>query len=256
MAAKASPTKRTFMRDYQRGFVVLLAALTSIALTARLGFWQLDRAAQKVAMQTALASRAQLPVLYAKALARTPAAADEQQYRRVDVAGRWLPERTVFLDNRQMDGRVGFFVVTPLLIEGNADAVLVQRGWVPRHFDDRTALPAIPSAPGRVEVVGSVASPPSRLYQFEGAASGPIRQNLDVVAFARETGLALLPLSIQQYDTPGTPRDILLRDWPPPASDVQKHYGYAFQWFAIAIGIAALHVWYRHIRPRRQRPVA
>ena len=235
---------------------MLLAALASIALTARLGFWQLDRAAQKVAMQTALASRAQLPVLGAQALARTSAAADGQHYRRIDVAGRWLPERTVFLDNRQMDGRVGFFVVTPLLIEGSADAVLVQRGWVPRHFDNRTTLPAIASAPGRVEIAGSIAPPPSRLFQFEGAASGPIRQNLELGEFARETSLALLPLSIQQHDAPGMPKDILLRDWPAPASDVQKHYGYAFQWFAIAIGIAALHVWYRHIRPRRQRPSA
>jgi len=244
------------MRDYRRGLVVLLAAVASITLTARLGFWQLDRAAQKAAMQAALATRGQLPLLDAQALARTPAGAGAQHYRRVAVAGRWLAERTVFLDNRQMDGKVGFFVVTPLLIDGSADAVLVQRGWVPRHFDNRTTLPAIPSAPDRVEVVGSIAPPPSRLFQFEGAASGPIRQNLELDAFARETGLALLPLSIQQHDAPGTPKDILLRDWPAPASDVQKHYGYAFQWFAMAIGIAILYVWYRHIRPRRQRAAA
>ena len=244
------------MRDYRRGLVVLLAALASVTLTARLGFWQLDRAAQKVAMQTALAARARLPVVDARGLARTPAAADAQHYRRVFVVGRWLPEYTVFLDNRQMDGKVGFFVVTPLLPEGTNEAVLVQRGWVPRHFDDRTTLPAIPSSTGRVEVVGSIAPPPSRLFQFEGAASGAIRQNLELDAFAREAGLALLPLSIQQHDVPGAPKDLLLRDWPPPASDVQKHYGYAFQWFAIAIGIAILYVWHRHIRPRRKRSLA
>ena len=33
--------------------------------------------------------------------------------------------------------------------------------------------------------------------------------------------------------------------------DVQKHYGYAFQWFALAAGIAFLYVWHRFIRPAK-----
>ena len=241
------------MRDYRRGIVVLLAALACTALAGRLGFWQLDRAAQMVAMHQALEARASLPAIGAAGLARTPETATQQQYRAVSVTGQWLPERTVFLDNRQMGGKVGFYVVTPLLLDGQAGAVLVQRGWVARHFDERSALPVVVSAPGQVAVVGSIAPSPSRLFEFAGAASGPIRQNLDLEAFSHETGLPLLPLTILQRETPGTPSDGLMRDWPLPASDVQKHYGYAFQWFAIAIGIAALYVWHRFIRPTQRR---
>ena len=44
-----------------RAAVVLIAMLIGVAATANLGAWQLRRAAQKFALQEALASRAQLP---------------------------------------------------------------------------------------------------------------------------------------------------------------------------------------------------
>ena len=231
----------------------LLATLAAVALTARLGFWQLDRAHQKIALQTAQESRAQLSPLDARSLARTRADAEVQHFRRVAVGGRWLAERTIFLDNRQMDGKAGFVVVTPLLIDGTAEAVAVQRGWVPRNFSDRTVLPPVATPPGPVTLAGRVAPPPSRLFEFDGAASGPIRQNLDLPAFARESGLNLLPLTVVQLDGPVSAGDGLARHWPAPASDVQKHYGYAFQWFAMATALVILYVWYRFIRPRKRR---
>ena len=228
--------------------MILVAALAAIALTARLGYWQLDRASQKTTLQAALDARSLLPPLDDRSLARTPADADAQHFRRVVLHGRWLADRTVFLDNRQMDGRVGFFVVTPLALEG-AGAVLIERGWVARDFADRTVLPQIATPTTPVTVEGALAPSPSRLFEFEGAASGPIRQNLDIASFGRESGLDLLPLSVLQHDAVGAAPDGLARHWPPPATDVQKHYGYAAQWFAMAVGIAFLYVWHRFIRP-------
>lgn len=242
-----------FMRDYLRGLLVLLATVAGIASAARLGVWQLDRAERKETLQSALDARSRLPALDAASLARNDNDAEPQHYRSVRLSGRWLAERTVFLDNRQMDGKAGFFVVTPLALSGRSDAVLVQRGWAPRNFVDRTALPSIATPAGLVTVAGSVAPSPSRMFQFEGAASGPIRQNIDLPEFSRESGLELLPLSILQRDEAGSERDGLSRRWPAPASDVQKHYGYAFQWFAIAAGILGLYVWHRFIRPPTHR---
>jgi len=39
----------------QRGWLVTLAAVAAASLTARLGWWQLDRAAQKLALQAMFA---------------------------------------------------------------------------------------------------------------------------------------------------------------------------------------------------------
>ena len=241
-----------------RGLLVLLAALASLALTARLGFWQLDRAQQKLDLQARIQARAEQPPLPAPALAAEPDAAAQQHYRRTTLGGRWLAERTVYLDNRSMNGRQGFIVVTPLLLP-DGDAVLVQRGWMPRDFLDRTRLAPLATPTGPVRVPGRIAPPPSKLLELAGADSGPIRQNLDLPAFAAETRLRLRPLSLQQTgaallddaagDAAVPADDGLLRQWPAPAVDVGKHHGYAFQWFALSTLIAGLYLWFQLLRP-------
>jgi surfeit locus 1 family protein len=140
-------------------------------------------------------------------------------------------------------------VVTPLRLT-DGSAVVVQRGWVPRDPHERTALPAIPTPEGLVHLNGRIAPPPARLYEFAESSPGRIRQNLDLPSFARETGLELRPLSIVQEDALN---DGLLRDWPAAAVDVSRHYGYAFQWFALSALVTGLYVWFQLIRPRRRR---
>lgn len=235
-----------------RRLVVLAAALAGVVLTARLGVWQLSRAAEKEALQALLQARGGEPPLAPDALARSADVAAAQQHRRITLQGRWIGARTVFLDNRPMEGRAGFHVVTPLALEGG-DAVLVQRGWVPRDATDRTRVPDVASPEGVVSVEGRIAPPPSRLYELGAEGQGVIRQNLDLDAFARETGLRLRPLSVQQTDAAGASADGLLRHWPAPAFDVHKHYGYAFQWFALAALITGLYVWFQLVRPRLKR---
>ena len=235
-----------------RRLLVLLAALAGVALAARLGLWQLSRAAEKEAQQAALESRSQEPPLAPASLAHTLDEAAAQQHRRITLQGRWIGARTVFLDNRAMDGRAGFIVVTPLALP-DGDAVLVQRGWAPRDAAERTRVPPVASPEGVVTVEGRVQAPPSRLYELGAEGLGAIRQNLDLDAFARETGLRLRPLSVQQADGAAADADGLLRHWPAPAFDVHKHYGYAFQWFALAALITGLYVWFQLVRPRLKR---
>ena len=175
------------------------------------------------------------------------------------LQGHWLPEHTVYLDNRQMRGRPGFFVLTPLQLAGPDGGVgLVQRGWGARNFQDRVELPPVETPQDvLVQVQGTVAAPPSRLYEFRGAdsaqGSSRIRQNLDLASFRTETGLALAPFTVLQT---GAASEGLLRDWPVVGTGVDKHYGYAFQWFGLCGLIALLYVWFqivrRFIRPRSQ----
>jgi surfeit locus 1 family protein len=226
---------------------LLLLALAGSLLTFRLGFWQLDRAAQKLAWQSSIAERGQLPALQTQDLAA--AGADAQLNRHVHLRGHWLADKTVFLDNRPMQGRVGFFVVTPLQLEGRSQAVLVQRGWAPRDAQDRSRLPPAPTPAGLVEVEGRLAASPSRLYEFSTAASGPIRQNIAVDSFAPD--IDLLPLTVVQLAS--ATEDGLLRDWPAVDAGLQKNYGYAFQWFALCALILGLYVWFQLIQPRRKQ---
>lgn len=240
-----------------RHAVVLVAALAGALVTARLGLWQLDRAAQKQALQQAMLGRSALPPLAVQELARDATQAAAQHWRRIRLTGRWVPEATLYLDNRQMHGRPGFFVLTPLLLPAG-DAVLVQRGWIPRDAEQRTRLKPVDTPAGEVVIEGRVAPPPSLLYEFAGAASeaGPIRQNVELAALGREWRLRLRPLSVQQLPGAAAADDGLQRDWPLPAVDVAKHHGYAFQWFAFSALITGLYVWFQVLRPRRRRAAA
>jgi surfeit locus 1 family protein len=235
----------------QRRWLVALAALAAVALTGRLGLWQLDRAAQKTALQAAIDGRAQLPALTAEQLASSDEDATAQHHRRIRLQGRWQAEHTVYLDNRQMAGRPGFFVVTPLLL-ADGRAVLVQRGWMPRDAMDRSRLAEVPTPATAVDVHGRIAPAPARLYEFEGGEQGRIRQNIDIDALARQTGLQLLPLSVLQEDAPQQAADGLRRQWPVPSTGIHTHHGYAFQWFALCALIAGLYVWFQLIVPRRR----
>lgn len=230
-----------------RALVVLVAALGGALLCARLGWWQLDRAAQKTALHQAMLAHEALPPLDAASLARSGDAVALQLHRRVQLRGRWLAEHTVYLDNRQMDGHPGFYVLTPLLL-APGDAVLVQRGWIPRHAQRREQLAPVQTPGGVVQVDGRIAAGLSRLYEFDGAAAGPIRQNLAVADYAREIALDLRPLAVVQL---GADADGLRRQWAPPVADVSKHYGYAAQWFALSALITGLYVWFQLLRPRR-----
>lgn len=232
-----------------RFWVRTTAAVLGVAATFALGLWQLDRAHQKEALAADIAARALQPPLAQDALLASDA--PSLAHRRVQLRGTWIADRTVFLDNRQMPGgAVGFYVVTPLRLAGTDRVVLVQRGWAPRNFMAREHLPPVQTPAGDVQLEGRIAPPPSRLYQPGAAGSGPIRQNLDLSAFAAETGLALLPVTVQQT---GGASQGLRRDWPEASGrGPETNYGYAFQWWALCGLIAALYVWFQFIQPRRQ----
>ena len=231
-----------------RFWVVALATLITMSITASLGFWQLDRARQKIELQERMDARSTLPALDASTLAAL-SPLDEAVHRRVDLRGEWVPNATFFLDNRQMQGRTGFFVVTPLWLQGSEQTILVQRGWVPRDFQDRTRVPEVPTPKGVVQISGRLALAPGKLYELGGASVGPIRQNIDLAALAAELKLPLMPLSVVQTDGPD---DGLLRDWPVVNTGVHKHHGYAFQWFGLCTLAGSLFVWFQIISPRRR----
>ena len=94
-----------------------------------------------------------------------------------------------------------------------------------------------------------LATPGIRLALGDPQA-GRIRQNLDMAAFAKESGLSLLPVSVQQV---GALADGLQRDWLQPATGVDKHYGYAAQWFGLSGLFAILYVWFQIVKKFKRR---
>jgi len=244
----------TAFNNHGRFWVVTVAALLTVALTFSLGQWQLRRAAHKEALQASLDQKSQVAPLGNAQLAglavMNPPALAALSDRRVDITGQWQAAQTVYLDNRPMNGRPGFWVMTPLLLSGTDKVVLVQRGWIPRDFVDRSRLAPVETSSQEVRLQGRMAPAPAKLYAFKGADAGLIRQNLDIGALAAETGLPLLPVLVLQT---GPASEGLQREWAAPNAGIDKHLGYAFQWFGLSALVLGLYVWFQWIVPLRRR---
>lgn len=211
-------------------------------LTAWLGQWQLDRAEQKRARQAGWDAAARLPVVD---LARAGGDWTALYYRRVRVTGAFAPARQIYLDNRMRAGRAGYHVISPLAF--GSHAVLVNRGWLAAGAD-RGVEPRNPPPAGQRTVQG-VLVPASGRY-LELAANqpqGPVWQNLDLARYRAWSGLNPPDALILQTSDDG---DGLVRDWPRPDAGVERHLGYAVQWFALTAAIVALYLYYGIWRPR------
>lgn len=233
-----------------------------IALTSALGIWQLQRAAEKSAAQADQAqASARAPVtldaaLLAK-LATDPRGVAGLDGRLVALRGQFDAVHTVFLDNRTRQGMAGFHVLAPLKVIGSDRVVMVLRGWIARDPRDRTRLPPLQTPDGPVEVEGlalaELAQPVvlGRAGGGEGEAAR-LWQHYDPAGFAAWSGQAPAPLLVRQTVEPAY-RDGLARDWNQPGTGVDRHKGYALQWFTMAA--VALLAWiglaWRGRRPSR-----
>jgi cytochrome oxidase assembly protein ShyY1 len=211
-----------------------VAMLVVAAIGISLGQWQLRRAAEKEAVEQRISEREKEPPLRLEGVAASPADADALEFRQVVLRGEFLPNWTIYLDNRPHAGKPGFHVITPLKIAGSNRHILVERGWIARDVADRSRIPAIATPAGVVEVTGSVRRHAGRLLQLGQPAPlkpGAIVQNLDAAQLAQASGLEIEPFIVEQ--TSEAP-DGLVRDWPRPSLGIDRHLGYAFQWFALA----------------------
>ncbi|MFC5458519.1 SURF1 family protein [Massilia niabensis] len=223
--------------------IPFVATVLLVALGIALGNWQMRRADEKLAISQRMAERAAAAPLVlgdgsVPGYDRVDSGVHPTQieYRRVRVTGEWVANWPLFLDNRPQNGRAGFYLAMPFKIAGSDAHVLVLRGWLPRDPTEYTRLPAFATPGGTTTIEGLATASAGNVMQLgtPGALKpGAIVQNLTVDEVARASGLRLQSFFVQQ--TGGSaPGDLVARDWPLPASGVDKHHGYAFQWYALA----------------------
>jgi surfeit locus 1 family protein len=217
-------------RRFRPRWLPTLGMVAFVALTVALGNWQRHRAADKAALATQLAAAAIEPPLE---LAPTEVDAKRLRFRTVRASGQYDAARQFFLDNKVHSGRAGYDVIAPLRLGQSDRFVLVDRGWIAQGAS-RAELPAVPAPAGRVTVVGRANFPPQRYLELARDANpGPLWQNLDLDRVAAATGLALLPIIVEQTD-PVTPPDGLLRDWLAPDLGAEQNRSYMLQWYSFA----------------------
>ena len=232
-----------------------VATVIGVAIALALGNWQLGRGAEKRELKARFEAQAAQPPIHV--------AADELQaadldLRRVETRGVFAPRYTVFIDNRIHLGVPGYHVIMPLRVEGSDRHVLVNRGWVAAS-PLRTQLPDVRTPEGPVSITGTALVPGRRKLELSNKViEGQIWQNLTIERYRQAVPLSIQPFVIRQQSTQMSTQmsaldDGLVRVWPPPEFGIDKHYGYAFQWFALA---ATLLIFYAVTQFRRKPPTA
>lgn len=216
--------------------IPFVATALLVTLGIQLGNWQERRAAQKISAQDKLAHGNLAGPLV---LNGQPLATDAVEFRRVSATGQFVAGWPLYLDNRPYQGRSGFYVLMPFKIAGSGMHVLVQRGWLPRDSAQHDKLPAYATPAGTVTIEGVARLNAGHVMQLGTApplAPKAIVQNADPLQVAAQSGLTMQPFVLQQTAPakPGGDDTAMARDWALPAMSVEKHQGYAFQWYALA----------------------
>jgi len=203
-----------------------------------LGFWQLDRLAQRKEFNSTLEERSQEPAVELSVIldqldsgALDP---DGAEWRTVTASGTYLPDQIIEFNNSQ-GGRAGDNVLTALRMD-DGTTVLVNRGFVPLGQD----LPAAPT--DEVEVIGFVR--PSEVRERgdltdsdDGEPLTEVRR-IDVPRISRQLPGDVAPVFIQLTGsdpaiTAADPSPVVL-----PELDNGPHLSYAMQWFTFSICVA------------------
>lgn len=206
-----------------------------IAALVKLGLWQIHRGQEKSTWLAQMHMRSEAP-------AKTPNDVSQvEDFAHIKLSGHVDNQQQLLLDNKFHQHHPGFHVLTALKIPGQARWVLLNRGWLPRGYR-RIDLPKLPPLPDDVSVKGIVYYPKKQLLSLgsdnEQAGQWPrIVQRIDFVTFER-----LLKRPLQPYILVLDAKDKLTftRDWRPVVMMPERHYAYAFQWFALALTLLVI----------------
>ena len=230
-----------------------LVYLIVVSLLLNFGAWQLRRAHDKEAILAAQSVVAKAGSTQARDLvAHFWLGGDGLELRdeAVRLSGRFLAGHDLLQDSQVFQGQVGYHVWTPLVTK--VGLVLVNRGWVPASLDRQT-LPENSTPTGLVALKG----------QWRGLPRPGFRAGEDdcdreswprVVQYPRREALGCL------LEAPVKDGIVLLdaeqpygfgRDWVAEVIPPAKHYGYAFQWFAMALALTVIFI---VVNVRREQP--
>lgn len=237
----------------RRWLLLTAVALALIPVMARLGLWQLHRHEQRVANNRLIAANlAAKPVPVTELTSPGATVSKALTGRAVVVSGHYDARHEVVARQRtSADGSVGYYVITPLVIDGGSPpafgqgarsgqrrvgaAVLVNRGWV-APGDNVTSYPAVPPAPsGEVTITG-------RLRPDETTASTGIRNRAGLpdrqvyLISSRQQAAHLAEPVLGGYlelvtttPRPGSRQPAVV---PAPShDDIGPHLAYAIQWW-------------------------
>lgn len=233
----------------RRWWWTTLLVIAGMIVLFRLGIWQLDRLQQRRARNAEYVQQVSAPPLHLTGadLSADPA---ELRDRQVEGQGTYDFSEQLILVQQNWQGRPGAHLVTPLLLEGEEVAVLVDRGWIPSSDVEAGDIAQF-DEPGRRSVTGVIQLSQTLSDGRETIVEGKQQEwyRIDIQAIQKQMPYQLLPfyvLASPVEDTPGQlpyriENEVDLSDGP--------HLFYAIQWFTFTLFLGCGYLYFVKTRP-------
>lgn len=212
-----------------RARLLLILSFTSVALVCLgLGFWQLDRLRERREANLVAAAARSAPRVTIDSAEPIDSTLGGREVR---AEGRYDHTHDVVLRGRAYNGSPGVEIVSPLVLEGGRQAVLVNRGFMPTP-DAVTVQTDSVREFGTVRVEGAALVVPSGSGEPLERDYGTTWARLDLKTLSARMPYDLAPVYIRQSPDSALPR--FPRRLEPVPIDDGSHLSYAIQWFAFS----------------------
>ena len=207
--------------------IKLLFFLPLIVICIILGFWQIDRGQEKLAIYNAFTDKLKSTPIDYKRFKNRP-----EQFTQTYVKGNYLPNMQFLLDNKVFKKVAGYEVITPLIVNGKI--ILINRGWV--NSNNRQSLPDISIENTDEPITGYVYYYNSNFYDLADdnyVSSWPLLiQNIEIQKISKLLNMDVEPYVVIMNEKQENSYEIqnIQKDNPQ-----LKHYMYAGQWFLFSI---------------------
>lgn len=217
-----------------------LLVLIVLIVLINLGLWQLRRLEERRALNQNIQAALSQPALPLRDAQIDP---EVFHFRRVAVTGIFDNANSIVLRNQLMGDTPGVHLVTPLRLSGSEQAVLIDRGWLPRPTADLEPADLIPYEVNSEVTLEGIAYRTQTRSGWLSPLDPPLREGqtrlvnwfrVDIDRIQTQVPYPLLPIFIKQLPDSSTQPDTLPQ---PEALTLTEgsHLGYALQWFSFAV---------------------
>ncbi len=234
--------------EFKPSLIPMLATILVLPILIALGFWQLDRAEQKRVILSAVTEK-----MNSETLIKLPSEAniESAKYQHIRLHGKFDIEHLIYIDNKVMFGKVGYFVLSPFLVTGSSKQVLVNLGWLAMGRS-RQELPIVTLPTNDIVISGRIKTNVDQVFALSEQSYDEVAwplvvqwvspQQLSSLLNRHIQPLVILQDKVNNNETLAMYEKQFKRDWKFISSSPDTHTSYAMQWFSLAFVLVLIFI--------------
>ena len=227
--------------DFRFNWITAFFVLITFFGLVSLGLWQLDRAQEKISLQTSynVSGINQALPIEEISMAGLENDALTIQNLHVSLTGEFQNDKTLFMIYQTFEGNLGYEIITPFKLDSSDKIVFISRGWSLANTYEELKEKIQP-VPGKHTVQGQIYVPTPKqaersnnidLFNVEWPLEIRYLNTLEIAHLFSET---FFPYEVRlDENQPG----VLIRHWPTVMVNIGRNFSYALQWFSMSLAL-------------------